>query len=59
MFGPDGPPRDREQRQEALERLRGTDDDVLFKSLDDEFFKYPEDLDELLRTYLRREGLLR
>jgi len=59
VFGPDGPPRDREQRQEALERLRGADDDVLFKSLDDEFFKYPEDLDELLRTYLRREGFAR
>jgi len=58
-FGPDGPPRDREQRQEALERLRGADDDVLFKSLDDDFFKYPDDLDELLRTYLRREGLLK
>ncbi|MBN2194921.1 MAG: DMP19 family protein [Polyangiaceae bacterium] len=59
MFGPEGPPKDREQSQEALERLRGDDDAVLFAALDDEFFKYPDDVEELLRSYLRREGLLK
>jgi hypothetical protein len=33
-------------------------DGVPFAALDDEFFRYPHDLDDLLRTNLWREGLL-
>lgn len=52
IFGPDGPPRDRDQRQDALEAL-GEDRSSIFSSVDERFFEYPDDLQTLLTDYVQ------
>jgi hypothetical protein len=51
VFGPAGPPRDRDERQRALEAL-GDDRTLLFEPVDQRFFAYPDDIQGLLATYV-------
>lgn len=50
-FGPNGPARDRTKRQEQLERLTASDED-LFDPLDRRFYDYPDDTSALLTVFL-------
>jgi len=55
LFGPEGPPRDRKPRQGMLlNELRNRAEELL-SSLDDEFYKYPENIGALLESYARKE----
>lgn len=53
VFGPSGPPADRDARTNALERLPEPATDAL-NELDAKFHKYPDNLDELLRQFVDR-----
>jgi hypothetical protein len=53
VFGPSGPPADRDERATALERLGGPAKDAL-SSLDARFYKYPDNLEALLRQFVDR-----
>lgn len=50
-FGPTGPSTDRDARKAQIESLRGSARD-LWATLSQAFFKYPDNLPELLRTYV-------
>jgi len=50
LFGPTGPPVDREQRQDQLAAFSKQQEAELSR-LDEEFFKYPDNLDMLLSLY--------
>ena len=49
VFGPGGPPEDRDERQEALEAI----DEDSWEHLDSRFWAYPDDVRELLGKHLR------
>jgi hypothetical protein len=49
------PPRDRTQRQLLLE-TRPEDKHDLLRKLDEEFYRYPDDLTELLYDHVQRNG---
>ena len=51
VFGPAGPPRDRDERQRALEAL-GDDRAPIFDPIDQRFFAYPDDIEGLLVAYV-------
>jgi hypothetical protein len=53
VFGPKGPPSDRQERQRQLHDLREDVSEALH-ALDDEFYAYPEDLTKLAYEYLAR-----
>jgi hypothetical protein len=53
LFRPSGPPTDRDARAEALERLGGPATDAL-NALDARFYKYPDNLEALLRQFVER-----
>jgi hypothetical protein len=53
VFGPQGPPADRDARTQALERLGATTTGAL-STLDAKFYEYPDDLEELLRQFVER-----
>jgi hypothetical protein len=53
LFGADGVPRDRYERQEAHEQVRVRGEDLL-DDLDRQFYSYPDDLSALVEAYLRR-----
>ncbi|WP_445365041.1 DMP19 family protein [Microbulbifer sp. ANSA001] len=56
-FGEMGPPKDREVRQQELEALE--ESGVLkLDSLDSDFYKYPNDLEELMYAYAKNNNLL-
>ena len=52
LFGSDGPPADRDSRQEAVELLTESDPDR-FEELDGAFLEYRDNLSELLATFMR------
>jgi len=49
------PPRDRTQRQHLLDSL-GPEQRALLESLDEEFYRYPDNLTELLYGYVKRNS---
>lgn len=49
VFGADGPPADRNERQVALAALS---DNEPWAKLDEQFWKYPDDIFELLKRYI-------
>ena len=53
LFGPSGPPADRDARTQALESLGKAATDAL-DALDVRFFKYPDNLEDLLRQFVGR-----
>jgi hypothetical protein len=53
VFGKLGPPTDRDTRIQALERLGSAATETL-NSLDTKFYKYPDNLEQLLRQYVDR-----
>jgi len=53
LFGPSGPPRDRDARAQALQRLGTAATDAL-NALDARFYEYPDNLEELLRQFVDR-----
>src|SRR5687768_15196846 len=50
-FGTEGPPQNREERQDRLDEIRDTAT-PMWDSLEQEFYGYPDDLSELLRLHL-------
>jgi len=52
LFGEGGPPRDRDERVEALESISEKHEEYLNK-LDYEFTEYPDNIQELLFTYVQ------
>jgi len=56
VFGPDGPPREWNARQEALFALSDSAQ-TLLEALDVAFFAYPEDLAQLVARYVRANYL--
>ena len=50
-FGAEGPPQNREERQDRLDEIRDTATPI-WDSLEQEFYGYPDDLSELLRLHL-------
>lgn len=52
LFGPDGPPADRDERQERLEELEDSAEEE-FEALDDAFLEYRDNLSELLASYMK------
>lgn len=55
VFGPDGPPADRQERRARLRAL-GTGPGEIFRELETRFYELPEDVDELLEAYLNCKG---
>jgi hypothetical protein len=53
LFGPSGPPADRDARTRALESLGKTATDA-FETLDTRFQEYPDNLEDLLRQFVDR-----
>ena len=53
LFGEQGPPLNRDKRQEALDIL--TPSGNAFEQLDEEFIAYPDNLAELLEKWLRAQ----
>jgi hypothetical protein len=53
LFGPSGPPADRDARTQALESLGNTATDAL-NALDARFYEYPDNLEDLLRQFVDR-----
>lgn len=53
LFGPSGPPADRDARAAALERMGKGATDAL-NALSASFYKYPDNLEELLRAFIDR-----
>jgi len=51
LFGPDGPPADRDERDGALFRITEGDAEA-WEQLDREFHAYPDDIEALLLKYL-------
>ncbi len=55
LFGPDGPPAERDARQDRLEDLaESTEDD--FEDLDQAFLEYRDNLSQLLADYMKAAG---
>jgi len=54
IFGVAGPPRNRDERQKALERL--SERERTLGLLDQRFFEYPDDLQGLLEAYVESQG---
>jgi hypothetical protein len=52
VFGPGGPPADRDARLAALEAL-GPEAEERWNELDDRFFEYPDDLTGCLNAYVQ------
>ena len=52
-FGIAGPPRDRDKRQRVLEGIADGAAEA-WDALDNQFFKYPDDIASLLRAYVER-----
>ena len=50
-FGADGPARDRDSRQQQLEKLTESEEEI-FDPLDRRFYEYPDDIAALLIVYL-------
>ena len=59
VFGPAGPPVDREERERVLEEVQGESRDEEFDKLDNEFLEYRDDLSALLAAFMkqRRAGV--
>jgi hypothetical protein len=55
LFGTGGPSEDQNTRQEQLEVLQEASDKP-FESLNQEFFRYPEDLSELLARHMSKNA---
>src|SRR5213592_510709 len=55
LFPRSAPPRDRTQRQYLLDSL-GPEQRALLESLDEEFYRYPDNLTELLYGYVKRNS---
>lgn len=55
LFGPDGPPADREERRRLLKALPANSRELLEK-LDERFFACSEDPDQLLEDHVNRPG---
>ena len=55
VFPRSAPPRDRTQRQHLLDSL-GPEQRTLLESLDEEFYRYPDNLTELLYGYVKRNS---
>ncbi len=53
VFGPSGPPSDRDERNEVLARLGASATDTL-NALDAKFYEYPDKLDQLLKAFVER-----
>jgi hypothetical protein len=53
LFGPSGPPADRDARTEILESLGETATEAL-NALDVRFYEYPDNLEDLLRQFVDR-----
>ncbi len=51
VFQPEAPPRDRDARTRALERLGAAAAEAL-NALDEKFYAYPDNLEELLRKFV-------
>ncbi|MCT8861657.1 DMP19 family protein, partial [Shewanella xiamenensis] len=52
LFGPEGPPKNRDERVEILESISEKHEEYLNK-LDYEFTEYPDNIKELLLTYVQ------
>ncbi len=55
LFGRGGPPAHRDVRQSALERFREAQPDG-WEALDDEFYRYPDDIHSLVVEYVRKNA---
>jgi hypothetical protein len=55
LFGSSGPPRDRNQRQGALGRMRVAAENP-FERLDQAFYEYRDDLSTLVRRFLEKNA---
>ena len=55
VFGPAGPPAERNLRQKRLESVRGAAES-LWSELDQQFWKYPDDIAFLLQKFIERRS---
>jgi hypothetical protein len=51
LFGPAGPSRSQDERQQQLAELTADNED-LFDALDEAFYEYPDDIRELVNAFL-------